>query len=234
MDENLTTTGADMGSAAGNQNSLAGGDTPLARAGADNSADRAEENRAVPVSVLQSVRDELKTARDQATLYRRQLEMTRTTDLADADPFSGMADETPLTVGQAKKALQGQAGQVNALASQLSFSMANPGFAETIKKNLPQIINKNPGLLQVIRASPNPLAAAYSIARLTHGVQGATGPDFGAQANRIVENSEKPGSASAASGGAGISAASRIAKMSDAEFAEYKEMVKAGKIKIGG
>ncbi len=233
MDENLTNTGATQDPAAG--------DAVLTQDGAavgtgnpEQTVNTAEETRTVPVSVIQSVRDELKTARDQASLYRRQLEISVPRNSVGTDPFEGLADEVPLTAGQARKAIQSQASQVDGLASQLAFSMANPGFAETIKNNLPQMLDKNPGLMQLIRSSPNPLAAAYSIARLSPQAKGGTQPDMGDQMARIVKNSEKPGSAGSASGGAGISPASRIAEMGDAEFDEYKESVKAGKIKIGG
>ncbi len=236
MENNLSTTGAENLPAAGDSAANTGGDAPQGMTGDLPGAAQTDQEggqKTVPLSVVRTMRDELKNTRDQATLYRRQLELARQ-GAQRKNPLDGMADDTPLTVGQAKKAIQEQSQQIETLASQLSFSVENPGFAQTIKDHLPQVIKTNPGLLDVIRYSANPLAAAYSIARLSPSAKAAGLPDVASQMNRILENSEKPGSASAASGRAGISAASRISKMSDVEFAAYKEQVKAGKIKIGG
>ena len=227
-------TGEERLPAAGEAASQTGADTPSNSAGNEQSASQENPGKNVPLSVVQSMREELKNARDQAVLYRRQLELARRDSASKPGTLDGMADDAPLTVGQAKKAMQGQAQQIEALASQLSFAMANPGFAKTIKEHLPQVLKSNPGLMDVIRYSGNPLAAAYSIARLSPSMQGGSQEDMASQMHRILANSEKPGSASAAAGGTGISAASRIAKMNGAEFAAYKEQVKAGKIKIGG
>ena len=238
MENMQTNSGAENLPAAGEAINRAGADAPAGAAGAVEQQAGGEagrdEAKTVPLSVVQSVREELKNARDQAALYRRQLELVRNNAAPGPGVLDGMADDAPLTVGEAKKALQGQAKQIKALASQLSFAAANPGFAKTIKEHLPQVLKSNPGLMDVIRYSGNPLAAAYSIARLSPSMQGGAQGDVASQMQRILANSEKPGSASAAAGGAGISAASRIAEMSDGEFAAYKDQVKAGKIKIGG
>ncbi|MBI9073786.1 MAG: hypothetical protein JEZ02_00145 [Desulfatibacillum sp.] len=238
MENPQPTTGAQNIPAAGEANHQTGADTPAGIAGnsAQSSPDSSQDGapKTVPLSVVQSVREELKSARDQAALYRRQLELTRQGAAKKPDPLDGMAEDAPLTVGQAKKAMQGQARQMEALASQLSFAMANPGFAQTIKEHLPQVLKNNPGLMDVIRYSGNPLATAYSIARLSPSARNAGQGDVASQMQKILANSEKPGSASAAAGGTGISAANRIAKMNGAEFSAYKEQVKAGKIKIGG
>lgn len=237
MENVQTNTGAENLPAAGEAIHQTGADAPEAAAGAlpqQAGREAPQEAKTVPLSVVQSVREELKNARDQAALYRRQLDLVRNHPASTPGVLDGMAEDAPLTVGEARKALQGQAHQIEALASQLSFAVANPGFAKTIKEHLPQVLKSNPGLMDVIRYSGNPLAAAYSIARLSPSMQGGAQGDVASQMQRILANSEKPGSASAAAGGSGISAASRIAKMSDAEFSAYKEQVKAGKIKIGG
>ena len=231
MNENLTNMGANENPAAGGSTSVQA-DNPAASGNPVQAGGAGEETQSIPVSVVQRVREELKTAKDQAALYRRQLELAGGGKKTGEDPFSGLADDAPLTAGQARKALQNQRKQMDVISSQLAFSLSNPGFADTIKNNLPKMLKDNPGLMQLISSSPAPLEAAYSLARLAPSAGSQT--DVGDQMARILRNSEKPGSASAAAGGAGISPASRIAKMSDAEFAEYKELVKAGKVSIGG
>jgi len=206
------------------------------------------------VKVVTTIRDELKeskaalkTAQDQLTLYQAQLATgsggsAPAAPAAPEDPFKDMQDADVMTVSDVKKIMAAQGSQGNPTVKGLQNTVAklevmvqDPDYQTTIKTYLPDVIKMNPAIANAIQAAPNQLLTALNYAKMSPAYIAAqnqnTPPpqdDVMAQLNRIIENSEKPGSPSSAGGGGALSSADRFSSMSDEEFDAHMQKVLAG------
>ena len=181
---------------------------------------------------------------------------------AVADLLDGMKDDQLLEAGQVRKALsalsQQQEQKFQSLAQQLmgqlqpkltalELAQENPQFKQIMKEQLPALIQEQPWVADILRSLPREkqLATAAQFAMLRARQQAAAPPAAPPQApaapvnlmdelNRIIENQAKPGNPGAAGGipAMSLSSADRIARMSSAEFADYKAQVLSGKASL--
>ena len=115
----------------------------------------------------------------------------------------------------------------------LKLSVQEPKWQETIKNYLPDMINSNPLLGQMIQNAPNPLEAALHIAKLNPRYQQQQQQQQAPQqqSQQIINQLiNKPASPDQFGGGGGVSKADKIVSMSDEEFDKYVQDVLSGKV----
>jgi len=143
-------------------------------------------------------------------------------------------------------------GQLQPKLTALELAQENPQFKQIMKEQLPALIQEQPWVADLIKSLPREkqLATAAQFAMLRARSQAtqqpasapvappqvpaATPANLMDELNRIIENQAKPGNPGAAGGipATSLSVADRIAKMTSAEFAEYKARVMSGKASL--
>lgn len=102
---------------------------------------------------------------------------------------------------------------------ELQVQQQHPDYAEVIEKFALPLVKQKPHLLQGLQGAENKALFAYELGKMAQSMQSqqmVTQKSDNAQ--RIVENSRKPGTLSQAGGQAALSKADYFASMSDAEF----------------
>jgi len=254
MSEDATTGVQNQDPAAGGQVDDQG-TKQAGSAEAQAAAAAAEETTTVPLAALKKLREELQTVKEQNTLYQTQLGLARNMPAQPAaqpqtaaqpdqeDFFADMDDDDVMTVADAKKIMKNlpkgggsEIEQVRGELTKIQLYQQDPDYENTIRNYLPEVVNSNPAIVQTIQQSPNPLLCALTFAKMNPRYQSLNQQQGGAQAgetlldqiNRIIENAEKPGSASQVSGSGAISGASRFKDMTPAQIEEHKNKVIAG------
>lgn len=176
------------------------------------------------------------------------------------DPFRGLEDDDTVTVADIKKALKsgafggggGSGAQqpapgggpqqfpgTSAAMEQFALMGQDPNYQQVIMQNLPNIVNTIPGIIPMVRQSPQPLTTLYSLAKVISG-QGQQAGGGQQQANPsdptgiidqlIAAVSQTPGSPSQfGGGGVGAGGGDRYKTMSDDEFEAHKQRVISGR-----
>jgi len=191
----------------------AGVQEPEGVASPGDTAQSADETKTVPLSVLKSMRDEMKTLKDQNKLYQTQAQnqpqpaQAPQAPQAPVDPLQGMQDDDIVTVADQKKImsqtkaeLQNNFVDLQSKYEALAFMASHPDFNE--KKQL--VINRaqtDPtfaaNLKRELSGSPNAFATLYNygsiLVNTENKVQEKEG-DFLSELDQILANQEKPGS----------------------------------------
>lgn len=179
--------------------------------------------------------DELK---QQNMTYQQQLQVFQNymnQQQAPKEPDDSFGDEDLLTGADLKKALkktmsakekelQGTLSEMQAKIKLYEMRSRYSDYDEVVKNTL-NLAKQDPALAEAIQTSSNPHLLAYQLGR------GATGDKSKAsvEAQKIVENAQKPGSLSAASAGSQtLSKVDYFANMSDADFEKHIAKVKYG------
>jgi len=194
---------------------------------------------------IAQMKQELQTAKDQAIFATRQMQMQGTTPAPqNTEPATSSIGDDDIVYGKdfktaVKRAVEQGMAPIVQHVGQLSNAVANPGALEELKTHLPKILEDNPDLTSIIQSSPNPQATALAFVQLAKknakvGAKVDPEKTVVSTIGRILANAKKPGSPSAAvGGGVGIDTASRISKMSKADFKQYVSDVKAGRRAAG-
>jgi len=218
---------------------------------ATSSTEQTGENRQVPVSVLNAMRDELKTVKDQNQLYQTQLaqhqgqqppatQSQANNNEQSNDPLSGREPDDLISVADVQKILaansansQKYSATFNAQLAKVGFMAEHPDYKDVLN-GLKDTMANNDELATMlntqIQASTNPLETAYAFAKAV-GVSAkpAEPTDALSELDRILANQEKPGSPSAVSGGTGaVSSKSKFDNMSPEQFEQHLLKIKNG------
>jgi hypothetical protein len=244
-------TGA-TGSAAGSQEGAASaGDTGAAQntnqapANGGQGGNQEPKETKIPVTVLQAVRDENQSLKDQLAVFKAnppQQTVMQTAPVNTAQPtaqptqndlLAGRDNDDLISVKDVKAILeqtsqsnQANNAQVNSVITQLATAVSNPDYHETMSRLKTKMAN-DPSFAQSVelayKGSANPLATAYAIGQTLPKEPAADNgggqqDDVLAQVTKILENAEKPGNPAQFSAGGGFSGTNQYQGMSDADF----------------
>jgi hypothetical protein len=134
-----------------------------------------------------------------------------------------------ITGAQLKAAMAEREAEYQLMLGELQVKAQNPDYDEVTAKYGVPLIEKEPDLAQGFLASNNKAAYLYKIGKLAMNAERRAEPVMQAPpqqssqtAQRIVENSRKPGTLSNSVGGSGnLSKADYYATMSEAEFQAF-------------
>ncbi|MCK5612903.1 hypothetical protein KAR91_64110, partial [Candidatus Pacearchaeota archaeon] len=157
-----------------------------------------EEN--VPLSALQAERKQRQEAQQNLKLMQDHLELIKAnqSQRPKESEFGELKDDDILTVGEAKKHLSRLRNDYQMSVEELKMQQTFPDYEETVRKYLPDVLKEDPDLRVEIENAKNPYKLAYTLAkRSTQSIQEKAKNTKSETADRIIENSKRPGSLSA-------------------------------------
>jgi len=182
----------------------------------------AQQEQNVPLSALQSERAKRQQMEDELRMIKDHLALSQVNQSQPTqkqkDDFEGLDDGDVMTVGEFKKLTSGMANKFNMTIEELKMAQKNPDYQEVITKYLPDVLKKNPGLKQTLQKTQD-YELAYYLAKNSDEFRGENKRSKrSADAQRIVENSQKAGNLSSMGSTSPISQAKRYKDMSDSDF----------------
>lgn len=164
--------------------------------------------------------------------YQQQLELLRANlnskQPANSEPqrskrmFDGMEETEIPNVAEIRRAWEQKENEYQAKIEELEIAQRYPDYAEVLEKYLVPLIKEKPHLAGGIQGAPNKALFAYELGKMRQQqmAQPVSTPKS-TVAQKIVENSRKPGTLSSAGGQGALSKADYYASMSDNEFMQF-------------
>ena len=181
-----------------------------------------QEPQMVPLDALQAERalrqqrdEEIKVYQDNMRLWMAQQQASQQQQQPQQP---SMSDDDVLTYGEYKKLSSQDKQEIQADVKELRMGFKHPDYHETVSKYLPEVLKENPGLGEKLYKTKD-YELAYYLARNTEGYRRAhQSQSVNADAQRIVENSNRAGSLSSVGQVSPANEARDYKSMSDAEF----------------
>jgi len=183
-------------------------------------AESTQQEQNVPLSALQSERAKRQQVEDDLRMIKDHLAINQANQSQPAkkDDFEGLDDGDVMTVGEFKKLSGSMANQFKMTIEELKMAQKNPDYQEVITKYLPDVLKQNPSLQSTLQRSQD-YELAYFLAKNSESYRNENKrTKKSADAQRIVENSQRAGSLSSTGSTSPISQAKRWKDMSDDEF----------------
>lgn len=136
--------------------------------------------------------------------------------------FEGMKDDDVPNVAELRSEWSKKEADYQARLEELQVQQMHPDYAEVIEKFALPLVKQKPYLAEGIQGASNKALFAYELGKMAQQLQGQkVETQRNENAQRIVENSKKPGTLSQAGGQAALSKADYFASMSDQEFMKF-------------
>jgi hypothetical protein len=182
----------------------------------------AEQEQLVPVTALQAERRErqqlqesLKVMQDHLAL----LQANQQSQQKSKDQFSELTDNDVLTVGEAKKFIEGFQREQRMAVEELKMAQTHPDYNEVVRKYLPEVLKTDPDLKDMIMSAPNPYKAAYHLAKRSDSyLLDQRSANRSPEAQKAIQNLQRPGNLSSIGQSPSSSASQSYKNMSDKDF----------------
>jgi hypothetical protein len=176
--------------------------------------------------------DRMKADRDkERSEFQQQIDMYRANapkqeSHQERKMFEGLKDDDIPSVGDIERAFKQKEENYQARIEELQVAQQYSDYNEVLQKYVAPLIQQKPHLAGMIQGAPNKALAAYELGQMARQSQEAKvvtqeqtkKSDI---AQKIVENSRKPGTLSSAGGQSVLSKADYYSSMSDKQFAEF-------------
>ena len=174
-------------------------------------AEQQKDEQLVPLSALQSERALRQQKEQEIQLMKENSELWK----ANIQKEDELSDDDVLTVREAKRALR----QYQLSIEELRVAQKYPDYQEVVSKFLPEIIKNNPKFRSTLETTQD-YELAYYLAKNSDAYRSTEKKkQVHSDAERIVQNSQKPGSLSSGGSASSIAQVKRYKDMSDEEFA---------------
>jgi len=183
----------------------------------------AQQEQNVPLSALQSERARRQQVEDDLRMMKDHLALSQVNQSQPApkkDDFEGLEDGDVMTVGEFKKLSSGMANKFQMTIEELKMAQKNPDYQEVITRYLPDVLKQNPGLKGTLQKTQDYELAYYLAKNSDTYRKEKKVSKKSADAQRIVENSQRAGNLSSMGSTSPISQAKRYKDMSDSDFME--------------
>lgn len=182
-----------------------------------------QERQDVPLDALkaeraerQRLQDELRMIKDNMSLLMSQQQQSY--QKPQEDEYGNVSDDDVLTFGDFKKALQKEKKQYEMTLNELRMTQKYPDYQEVVTKFLPDVIKQNPNLRRSLEQTQD-FELAYTLAKNSEAYRSQNKKQRkNADAERVLENAQRPGNLSSVGQTSPISQAKNYKQMSDAEF----------------
>lgn len=181
-----------------------------------------EQPQTVPLSALQAERAQRQQMQDELRMVKEHLALNQASQSKEKpkDAFDGLEDGDVMTVGEFKKLTSSMSNQFKMSIEELKMAQKNPDYQEVITKYLPDVLKQNPGLQGTLQKTQD-YELAYYLAKNSDPYRKENKKSKqSADAQRLVENSQKAGSLSSMGSTSPISQAKRYKDMPEKEFRE--------------
>lgn len=134
--------------------------------------------------------------------------------------FEGLSDNDVPNVAELRREWQEREQGYQSRLEELQVQQMFPDYAEVIEKFALPLVQQKPHLAEGIQGARNKALFAYELGKMAQNMRQTNQPTINENAQRIVENSRKPGTLSSAGGQGALSKADYYATMSDKQFYE--------------
>lgn len=230
-------TGADLGPAAGDQvvdhNSYqeAAWEQPQEKAVVETAEPEASNPQRENFRALRDEVDRMKAEREaERREYALQLDLIRA-NVANKAPateppkerkfLDGMEETDIPNVSELRKEWEARESAYVARLEELQVAQQHSDYAEIIEKYALPLVKAKPHLAEGIQGAKNKALFAYELGKMAQQMQAQTQTaqvQRSEKAQKIIDNSKKPGTLSQAGGQGALSKADYYASMSDADF----------------
>jgi hypothetical protein len=196
------------------------GENLEAAAPSEVSTDTQQQPQYVPLDALKAERAERQRLEDQVKNLNDQFALlaAATQKPQQQEKLDLLNDDDVLTVGEAKKHLQAMQQNMSMSIAELKMVQQHPDYQEVITQYLPEVLKTNPGLQKTLQATQD-FELAYYLAKNSEGYKKAKSTvKKNEDAERILQNAQRPGSLSAVGQSSSMSNAKSYKTMSDDEF----------------
>lgn len=136
--------------------------------------------------------------------------------------LDGMKEDDIPNVGELRREWDQKESMYQARLEELSTAQMHPDYAEVLEKYVVPLVKQKPHLAEGIQGARNKSLFAYELGKMAQAMQEQKiTSTTNENAQRIVENSKKPGTLSQAGGQGALSKADYFASMSDQEFMKF-------------
>lgn len=185
---------------------------------------------------FKALRDEVEKIKERSDAekreYQLQLDMLKANyerRLSDRQPakaepkmFGDMKDDDIANVGELRREWEQKEANYQSRLEELQVAQEHPDYNEIVTKFTVPLVQNKPHLAEGFRGSTNKALFAYELGKMAQQLEmNKATPSFTQKsetAQRIVDNSRKPGTLSQAGGQNTLGKADYYASMSDAEF----------------
>jgi len=187
-------------------------------------AESHQESEMVPVSALQAERRERQSLQEKMRMLEDHVSLMQANQQKPQQPqqdeMAGLSDDDVLTVGEAKKFMQNIQQNYQMGIEELRVSQKYSDYQKVVKDYLPKVIEKNPALKNTLQNDPNRYELAYYLAKNSEDYRTSHKQTKKSEdAERIVQNAQRPGSLSAVGSSTPSSQpGGGFGRMSDDEF----------------
>lgn len=198
-----------------------------------------QQENLIPVHVVQALREELKSAKEQNEVFKNHFNMMQWQQKPQeaVDPFQGIDPEDSIKAKDAFKLYQDLNRKFESRLAEVKITQKAPDYGEMIRKYLPLASQEDPELLQDIQASSNPYKTAYNAIKASKAYQEDYLKDkmkepvkSNPYAEKVVANARQSGSvASIPSQSSHTGSYPSFSQMTEDEFREFKSGVKLRK-----
>lgn len=186
-----------------------------------------EQPQTVPLTALEDERRKRQENEEQLRLLRDHVALMQASQQKPAEPkkddWADLQEDDVLTVKEAKRALSQIDSKYQASLKELQMAQKHPDYNEVITQFLPEVIKNNPSLRNTIQQTQD-YELAYYLARNSDAYREKNkAVKKNADAQRILQNTQKTAALSSAGQTSPISKAKNYKAMNDAEFADLMQ-----------
>lgn len=183
----------------------------------------ANQNGQVPLSALQSERNQRQQLQDELRMIKEHLALMQANQQnsqqqPQKNEWDGLDDSDVLTVGEAKKFMDKMNSQYSSTLEELRVAQMYPDYKEVVTKYLPEVLKQNPSLKRSLQKTQD-YELAYHLSKNSDFYRrDKESNEMSDDARRIVQNSQQTGNLSSMGMTSPISEARRYKDMPDKEF----------------
>lgn len=175
---------------------------------------------------ISKMKEEREYWKGQAEAYSRTPQRSPEPQQSDQDALSALDWDDGKDVRKAFETLRQQnqslQSELRDAVTALSTKTQHQDWNSMVTQHIPQLTSKNPIFAEMIQKASNPYEAAYLLAELNAKSQQPVAqqapPQMSGNAQRAIENAQKPRSLNSVGGSSTLNAADYYASMSDEDF----------------
>lgn len=195
---------------------------PVAEQHHDQHPDQQERN--VPLAALESERSQRQQLQDELKMIKEHLSLMQARQSQPQHQEQSLADDDVMTFGEFKKMANKFQNEIKMSLGEMQMTKKFPDYEEVVKKYLPEVIAEDPDIADTLRRTQD-FKLAYRLAKSTEAYRkDHHQKKQSADAERLMSNTQKPGSLSSVGGTSPINMAKRYKDMTDTDF--RREMAK--------
>lgn len=135
--------------------------------------------------------------------------------------FDGMEESDVPNVGELRREWADREAGYQARLEELQVAQQHPDYAEVIEKFALPLVKEKPHLAEGIQGARNKALFAYELGKMAQKMKMNEAPTQSPIAQKIVDNSRKPGTLAQTGGQGTLSKSDYFATMSDADFIKF-------------